>query len=289
MSIRKDNSQFSDSDEDNWSDEDTDDYLDAKRPNFPDFEKLVNQGIESLDGYVFAKLNWSAPKDATWVSFGNSLKCHSAADILLLLKASDFVSYDILAPFSLCSDASAPDQAHTDLKLILRRWHDFRPEGEFRCFVKSRSIIAISQRNWDAYFTFVDTEQANIVQAIVKFFQEKVRDRFPLQDYVLDVYTSRNFRSSKCVKIIDFNVFGPPTDALLFQWPELEAANPDQEIWFRKQEDKSLRSGNLNKYKIPIDLADIASGADPAKLIDLVQAQVEEQNEAAAKERSSQS
>ncbi|KAL7063946.1 hypothetical protein AAHC03_05242 [Spirometra sp. Aus1] len=184
---------------------------------------------------------------------------------------------------------TAPDQAHTDLKLILRRWHDFRPEGEFRCFVKSRSIIAISQRNWDAYFTFVDTEQANIVQAISKFFQEKVRNRFPLQDYVLDVYTSRNFRSSKCVKIIDFNVFGPPTDALLFQWPELEAANPGQEIWFRKQEDKSLRSGSLNKYKIPIDLADIASGADPAKLIDLVQAQVEEQNEAAAKERPSQS
>ncbi len=45
-----------------------------------------------------------------------------------------------------------------------------------------------------------------------------------------------------------------------------------QEILFRWQEDKAMRSGVLSQYKLPIDLVDISTGKDPEKLLDLVQA-----------------
>lgn len=40
------------------------------------------------------KLNWSSPKDATWIN-GGSLKCTTAGDVYLLLKSSDFVAFDL--------------------------------------------------------------------------------------------------------------------------------------------------------------------------------------------------
>ena len=41
------------------------------------------------------KLNWSAPKDACWISATNSMECRSANDVYLLLKSSDFVVHDL--------------------------------------------------------------------------------------------------------------------------------------------------------------------------------------------------
>ena len=39
-----------------------------------------------LGGDVFPKLNWSAPRDAAWISFDKTMKCKLVTDVLLLLK-----------------------------------------------------------------------------------------------------------------------------------------------------------------------------------------------------------
>ena len=79
-------------------------HVKTNREIFPEylepdeFEEKVNKIIASFDGAVFPKLNWSSPKDAAWINFGSTLKCTSATDILVLLKASDFINHDIYAP-----------------------------------------------------------------------------------------------------------------------------------------------------------------------------------------------
>ncbi|VDD76293.1 unnamed protein product [Mesocestoides corti] len=221
---------FDNLDEESWADDD-----DPEGPTFPDFESKVNKAISSLGGMAFPKLNWSAPKDAAWINFGSCLKCTSAADLLVLLKASDFISHDIYAPFALCDEASK-SQEEPRLKVILRAWRLIRPETEFRCFIRSKRLYD-----------------------------------------VMDVYIKNEFKSSMSVKLLDFNVFGLPTDGLLFEWTELNLFPIDKEIFFRWQTDKTMRSGVMSRYKLPIDLIDISSGKDPEKLIDLVQAHVDEQ------------
>jgi hypothetical protein len=52
-----------------------------------------------LGGQVFPKLNWSSPKDATWIATEKNLKCRNYADIFLLLKSSDFVTHDLTCAF----------------------------------------------------------------------------------------------------------------------------------------------------------------------------------------------
>ena len=80
-----------------WSDEDDDPEGDdcITRPSFPEFTNQITSSIESLGGEVFCKLNWSAPRDATWISLGNSLKCTTPAQVYLLLKSSEFVQHDL--------------------------------------------------------------------------------------------------------------------------------------------------------------------------------------------------
>lgn len=92
---------------DEYEDEDEDE-ANSKVPSFPSLEKQINAVIDEFDGNVFPKLNWSAPKDAAWISISQSLKCTNPSDIFLLLKSSDFINHDISHAYENCSDFIPP-------------------------------------------------------------------------------------------------------------------------------------------------------------------------------------
>ncbi|VDP27396.1 unnamed protein product [Schistosoma margrebowiei] len=161
----------------------------VKRPEFPQFESQLKSIIRKLGGV-----------DASWMSCDGSLKCKTFSDIYLLLKSSDFAAHDLTAPFALCTDTPAEKNCclfNSKPILVLRRWYDFRPEEEFRCFIKSKVLI--------------DT---------VDLYRES-SDAIPL---------------------------------------------------FRYQSDQNIRPNSMNQYSVPIDLIDIASGSDPVKVMDFIQA-----------------
>ena len=139
-----------DSDEnDTWSsDSDQEDYQgpsddqsDSIENNF-ELSELTDQiieGISSLGGSAFPKLNWSAPRDSAWINNG-SLQCKTPGDVYLLIKSSDFCLHDILFgsdALDVPSDKSNNAIAH---ELILRRWCNLWPSMEFRCFVANYNI-----------------------------------------------------------------------------------------------------------------------------------------------------
>ena len=64
----------------NWDDDESD--ADINRPSFPCLHQAIQDAIEHLGGNVFPKMNWSAPRDAAWMGFGNSLKCNSPEQVL---------------------------------------------------------------------------------------------------------------------------------------------------------------------------------------------------------------
>ncbi|KAA0183778.1 Cell division cycle protein [Fasciolopsis buskii] len=258
-------------------------------PEFPEFESKLSEAIDQLGGVVFPKLNWSCPKDAAWMLCGNSLKCRTFSDIYLLLKSSDFTAHDLYCPYLLCSDAPLPNEQSSDitefkLKLVLRRWTDIQPDGEFRCFVRGHKLVAISQRIYDAYFSSIIDDEERIVQELGTFFLEHIRDRFPLAEYTFDVYRESSvgcafyFTRHVCPKghtiLIDFNVFGPPTEPLLFSWDELENMDPtpeDRSPIFKCQRDSSIRPSVFQQYQYPVEMTELWSVTDPGKMIDLIQ------------------
>ncbi len=77
--------------EEPWPDEDG--AIEPK--SFPALDTKIRDSIQRLGGTVFPKLNWSAPKDATWMSTTGLLQCHSPSEVILLLKSSELIDYDL--------------------------------------------------------------------------------------------------------------------------------------------------------------------------------------------------
>ncbi|KAL9089793.1 MAG: hypothetical protein Q9165_005587 [Trypethelium subeluteriae] len=214
-----------------WSDSDSGIFSATDNPSESDDEdedpsqewsevhQAIKAAIAELGGKVAPKLNWSAPKDATWISATNNMECRAPNDIYLLLKSSDFVTHDLEHAFDDCEDDISDNSQDDAMQyhLVLRKWILLNPSVEFRCFVRNRKLIGICQRDLN-HFDFLFNMQHKLRDKIQSFFDEKLRDSFPDHNFVFDVYIPPPHVR---VWLVDVNPWAPRTDPLLFSWLEL--------------------------------------------------------------------
>lgn len=216
------------------------------QPSFPDLESGIEQSITALGGAVFPKLNWSAPKDATWISCDGTLRCSSFSDIALLLKSSDSIAHDL------------SHSALSSFVLALRKYYpSLRPEMEFRCFVRNKDLAAISQREVTSFYPVIVDRKHELQLLIAEFFYKVVRPKFESDSYTFDVYITSDSR----VKLLDFNPWGEFTLPLLFSWEELENDSFGEEgVNFRIVESRMAVRPGL-KTAVPYDYIDMGEGS----------------------------
>ncbi|KAL8541481.1 hypothetical protein ACS0TY_002667 [Phlomoides rotata] len=226
-------------------------------PSFPELETEIKASIESLGGAVFPKLNWSAPKDAAWISSTVNLKCTRFSEIALLLRSSDSVVHDLCHAYDLCTDKTV--SRPSSFFLALRKWYpSLHPEMEFRCFVHHKVLVGISQREVTNFYPALLDGKDELETMIRKLFLENVKENFGSECYVFDVYVTRDGR----VKVLDFNPWGAPTLPLLFTWVELEEKVTEEEgdLEFRIVESQcGIRPGL--KTAVPYDFLDTSPGS----------------------------
>ncbi|XP_023001444.1 cell division cycle protein 123 homolog [Cucurbita maxima] len=222
-------------------------------PSFPELESDVKQSILSLGGSVFPKLNWSAPKDSAWISSTGTLKCCSFSEIALLLRSSDSLVHDLCHAYDSCTDKSSSRPSR--FFLALRKWYpSLRPEMEFRCFVRNRDLVGISQREVTTFYPALVEKTESLLEVIREFFIDHLKSSFESENYTFDVYVTKN----EAVKIVDFNPWGAFTLPLLFTWEELEEQN--EEVDFRIVESRRAVRPGL-KTAVPFDYLDTSPGS----------------------------
>ncbi|EEH48694.1 cell division cycle protein 123 [Paracoccidioides brasiliensis Pb18] len=194
----------------------------------------IKATIAELDGKVAPKLNWSAPKDATWISATNDMQCRTPNDIYLLLKSSDFITHDLEHAFDGCvsEEEQQKQQEKTEITtqpgaqdsppripyhLVLRKYVTLNPALEFRCFVRDRKLLCLCQRDLN-HFDFLFGLRDNLRDKIQTFFDIRLHDTFPDRDFVFDVYVPPPHNR---VWLMDINPWAPRTDPLLFSWLEI--------------------------------------------------------------------
>lgn len=261
----------SDSDSDSDSNSDSDDDP-ANEPGmsvsrFPELDERIDEALALFGGKVFPKFTWSAPNDGTWLNENNSLKCTDTLQLYLLLKASDRVSYDITSPFDRCHDhrATVPGfpeglavqstqggEMQFQHCLVLRQWYALNLGMEFRCFVRGKKLIAVSQRHDDMFFEFLVGGEAKILTVIKQFVVKKVLPKWSMAHFVLDLYVDQKDR----VWIVDFNPWNPPViSSALFTWTELHTWEAEKEPRFRiVLEQGQIRPRQGHENRAPIDL-----------------------------------
>jgi hypothetical protein len=226
-----DNATWSDNDSGIFSGADNNEENDDEEAGDPsihwrDTHEAIERTIEELGGKVAPKLNWSAPKDATWINATNSMECRTPNDIYLLLKSSDFVTHDVAHAFDDTSDQQPGAEQDIPYHLVLRKWITLNPSLEFRCFVRNRRFIAMCQRDLN-HFDFLFNMQDKLRDTIQDFFDLRLRDTFPDPNFTFDVYVPPPHNK---VWLVDVNPWAVRTDPLLFSWMELLCMDvPDAE------------------------------------------------------------
>ena len=186
----------------------------------------IKATISELGNSVMPKLNWSAPKDATWISATNSMECREPNDIYLLLKSSDFIVHDLEQAFDGCAYAAGEDTERViPYHLVLRKTvQAYNPSMEFRCFVRDRGLLCVCQRDLNHY-DFLPQMIPQLRSLIQDFLLNHLAKDFPDPNFAFDVYIPQPYTR---VWLIDINPWAPRTDPLLFSWLEiLEMAGPD--------------------------------------------------------------
>lgn len=179
----------------------------------------IKTTISDLGGKVIPKLNWSAPKDATWMN-ANTMECRTPSDVYLLLKSSDFITHDLEHAFD--DTVHTPDSTLTadsiPYYLVLRKAvSQWNPSVEFRCFVRHRRLLCLCQRDLN-HFEFLEKMSAKLRSLIQQFFDVRLRDSFEDENFVFDVYVPPPYER---VWLVDINPWAPRTDPLLFSWGEI--------------------------------------------------------------------
>ncbi|KAG4304036.1 hypothetical protein PORY_002559 [Pneumocystis oryctolagi] len=182
---------------------------------FRSLDEEITRTISILGGAVFPKLSWSAPKDAAWITSTRTLRCTTASDIYLLLKSSDCIAHDLHHAFDDCSPSDIP--SHFEHELVLKQWFNLLPSMEFRCFVKQRRLIGISQRDLK-YYAFLEPLRSTIRSLSIELFNLYLKDKFPDENFVFDIYIPP---SKTKAWLIDINLWHCKTSSLLFSWKEL--------------------------------------------------------------------
>ena len=186
-----------------------------------DIHYKIKETIKELKGSVHPKLNWSAPKDATWIATTNSMECRTANDVYLLLKSSDFITHDLEQAFDGCEDTSNAEQADREsmpYHLVLRQSIPALVTSlEFRCFVRGRELLCICQRDLNHY-NFLPGLLPKLRTRILDFFEKDLQHSFPDENFAFDIYIPPPHER---VWLIDINPWAPRTDPLLFSWLEI--------------------------------------------------------------------
>ncbi|TKA24069.1 hypothetical protein B0A50_06960 [Salinomyces thailandicus] len=180
----------------------------------------IKRTIAQLGGNIVPKLNWSAPKDATWMNATNSMECRTPNDIYLLLKSSDFITHDLEHAFDDTVDSSPESeatQADIPYHLVLRKHFPMNPSVEFRCFVRRRQLLCLCQRDLN-HFDFLFGMKEKLQRLIQEFFDVRLRETFPDESFVFDAYVPAPYTK---VWLVDVNPWAPRTDPLLFSWMEV--------------------------------------------------------------------
>lgn len=217
----------------------------ARVPEF--FHNRIKNTIKELHGAVCPKLNWSSPKDATWILPTNSMKCYTPNEIYMLLKSSDYCTHDLTQALG---DGDEPET----LQLVLREWFDCNKSLEFRCFIKNGHLIGCTQRDM-VYYEFLEEAQAQIIRAISNLCKCLIAD-YPDPCFVADVYVKKSYERAY---LIDINPWLERTDSLLFSWDELYKWDRPFEL---RLLDKACSTINFNAKEhsanhVPHDLVDM--------------------------------
>lgn len=182
-------------------------------------EQSINGVLERLGAALrvypkgaFVRLGSRSGKDSRFAEHHGLKIFHPQAALRMLTEGSRRVAFDLRLAL----------RCNYEPHIFVREWREIANWAEFRCFMKQRRLVGISQYDCKnlGHCTEIAARAAHIQAAIEKFF-EQLRAASHLDDVIFDVFLERAEEGSGesfSVRLLELNPFIPQTDACLFDW-----------------------------------------------------------------------
>lgn len=167
-------------------------------------DDLLGRINAAICGDVFPRLSSRSAKDA-WC---DSFKCSSAEEIIYQFTSSERILDDLI------------EYKYADIPcyLLLREWRDIPLHQEWRCFIKDRAIIGISQYHYRDKFASLLGDGSNEHSRLRDFLTNSIIPVLHIDTVVVDVYLA------DVPVLIEINPYGL-SDPCLLTYAELNAGD----------------------------------------------------------------
>jgi len=186
---------------------------------------------------VFVKLGSRSPKDS-WLGKRKGFKVKSGVRAVeLLCDCSERIYEDL---------TMAIDNNY-NAHIWLRQWVNITKWAEFRCFMKDRELVGVSQYHYNEHFVelekWIEDVHADIGHSnqssietfkevyILPYFKNHFEPLCHLDSVVFDIFIDRECLNEpyRSVNLIELNPFCSLTDPCLFNWKSINPINPTKE------------------------------------------------------------
>lgn len=170
-------------------------------------EAKLDEAISHFPQGAFIRLGSRSPKDTVHSVITQCKAFDGRQAIRLLTSGSERVAYDL----------RTARKANYQPWVFVRQWVDISPEMEFRCFMKNRHLIGVSQYFYQTSFPVLDSpEIRNTIKIVLGEFFADFSKVSPSDNVVFDVALFLGKKPH--VKLVEINPFHPLTQACLFSW-----------------------------------------------------------------------
>jgi hypothetical protein len=173
----------------------------------------MDEKIGEFPKGAFVRLGSRSPKDS-WLGNREGFRVESGQKAWDILTDCSERVYDDLC-WALANDYTPC--------LLVREWLDMPRIMEFRCFVKAKKLVGISQYFYNDDPDTIPTFQSSLEWALGVFFDKSFLPHVHLDDVVVDVFAKFEVRENEVsvdVRLIEINPFSTWTDPCLFDWNE---------------------------------------------------------------------
>lgn len=172
-------------------------------------DRIGGEIAANFEGGAFARLSSRSPKDAYCETF----RCLTGEDVIDRFAVSERILDDLVEY----------KYADHPCNLLLREWCDIPKHEEWRCFIRDRKIIGITQYFYTDDFSAIYRDQPDLRARLEQFLTDRVLPIMHIDTVVVDVWLRAD------PMVIEINPWGS-SDPCLFTYADLDASKGEMRI-----------------------------------------------------------
>ncbi len=184
-----------------------------------DIISTVNQAVQKFPNGAFVRLGSRSPKDSWLAGREGSMRVVTITGEITA--ANSPLRFILDCSERMYEDLTLAVHSNYEPHIFVRQWINLEKWQEFRCFMRGRRLVGISQYYYRDGAMPEIIQNAELIRWAIDVFFNDFQCESHLDDVVFDVFVTKKTSGNENVwevKLLEINPFFEMTDPCLFDW-----------------------------------------------------------------------